>query len=173
MSMKLGATENLEDLKEYIRLKSVPCGRCLLWQGSTDKDGVPRMRVPWEDGKSKGVRRTLLKAMGVNVDGKLATTSCDNVMCVSDKHAVAWTRKRLQGRSSKKQTGNVSLSMQRAVNGRRTGKLTMDKVREMRSSGLSYRKAADTYGVTFRTVQKIMRGESWREYGSPFSGLGA
>lgn len=159
----------LSAVKTKIRKKTIRQGECLIWQGATDGDGIPRMRD--DDGKNRSVRRILMTAMGVDLTGKLATTTCDNSACVCDKHAAAWTRKELQARSAKKQTGNVALSMKRAINGRRTAKLDLERVREMRASGLSQRQAAIRYGVSLRTAQKILRGEAWREYGTPWAGL--
>jgi hypothetical protein len=112
--------------------------------------------------------------MGVDVRCKVATTTCGNPLCMAKDHVVAWTRKQLQKRSGEKLSVNVVRSAKLAEVARRQSDLTMDRVREIRSSGLRPTDAAHAYGISLQTAARIIRHDSWKEYGTnPWAGLGA
>jgi hypothetical protein len=163
-----------EETKQWIWSRCTRCDKCLLWDGGVDDCGVPQMRVAAEK-KVRPVRRVLLEALGVSVAGKLATTTCGDPRCMDEKHVVAWTRKRLQARSAKStaygrnEARRAAIAMKR----RESATLNIEKVREMRASGMSSREAAAAYGVTQSTAHKALAGITWRDYGSPFARLGA
>lgn len=160
-----------EETKRFIWSRCTEYGDCLLWDGAVDDCGVPQMRLPGSR-KVEPVRRVLLLAMGRNIAGKLATTNCRNQRCMHEKHVVALTRKQLQVRSGKKLRGNPLRAAKLAIARRKTAKLDMEKVHEMRASGMNTRQAAAHYNVTQSTAAKVMRGEIWKDYSSPFAGLG-
>jgi hypothetical protein len=55
----------------------------------------------------------------------------------------------------------------------RDAKLTVEQVREIRESQESQRKIAKRMGVGKNVIQGIRNGTAWRDYSSPFTGLGA
>lgn len=161
-----------EDIKRWIWNRCTRCGKCLMWDGAVDDGGVPQLRLPGSK-KVEPARRVLLKAMGKDIEGKLATTICGNQLCMDEKHAVAWSRKRLQRRSAKATNYGQNAARRLAITKKRraTAILDMEKVRQMRADGLTSREAAQRYGVTQSTAAKALSGETWKEYASPFSGL--
>jgi hypothetical protein len=162
-----------EDIKSYLWARCTRCDKCLLWDGAVDDAGVPQTRLPGQK-KTYQARRELLKALGVSVDKRVATTTCGNPRCMDEKHVAAWTRKRLQKRSAQTFASNAARSLKLAIAARKSvAVLTIEQVREMRVSGMTGREAAAHYGVALSTAQKALSGDSWKEYSTPFAGLGA
>ena len=145
-------------------------GKCLLWTRAADGAGVPIVRLPGAK-KVHQARRVLMQALGRDMQGLLATTRCGNPLCMDPAHCVAWTRKKLQKRSGQKFTGNVARAARLATVRRRTAVLSMEKVREMRSRGLTGKQAAAEYGCSEAAAHKALSGATWKEYGSPFGGF--
>jgi hypothetical protein len=162
-----------QETKEWIWSRCHEDGDCLLWDGGTDDQQVPYLRMPGSR-KVEAARRVLLTALGVDVTGRVATTTCDNPLCLCEDHCVAWTRAKLQKRSGKKLAGNVVRAAKLQAARRPTATLDIEKVREMRASGMTTREAAAKYGVTQSTAHKAMTGKAWKDFGAnPFFGLGA
>lgn len=163
-----------EETKAWIWSRCHEDGDSVLWDGAKDDQGVPYLRLPGSR-KVLAARRVLLEALGVDVQGKIATTTCNNPACLAEGHCVAWTRKQLQKRSGQKLAHNmVRAAKLAAISRERNGKLTMEQVQEGRAEGLTTRAAAAMWGVTQSTAHKALSGSAWKEYGtSPFHGLGA
>lgn len=160
------------ETKAFLRSRCTRCGKCLLWDKAVDDAGVPITRLP-KSRKVYQARRVLMEAMGHDLTGKIATTSCGDSRCMEEKHAVAWTRQQLQARSGLKFKGNLARGAMLAAHRRKTARLTLETVRAARLSGVSATVFAEREGVALSTAAKALRGESWREYGSAFGGVGA
>jgi hypothetical protein len=160
-----------EEIKQLVWDKCVPdgCG-CLIWKGSIARGGVPAFRDP-VTGKTGSARRILMTAMGKNVKGRLATTKCNNPLCMAEGHVVLWTRQELQKRSAAKLVENHVRSAKLAAAARARSKLTMEQVREIRSSGLRAKEVSAQYGITLHCACLIVNGRTWRDYSNPFAGL--
>lgn len=159
-----------EETKAWIWSRCHEDGDCLLWDGGTDDNGVPYLRLPGSR-KVVAARRALLEALGVNVQGKVATTTCGHPGCLAEEHSVAWTRKQLQKRSGEKHRFNLVRAAKIAKWRRQTAVLDEEKVAHLRECGLTTREAAALYGVAQSTAANAMRGDSWKDYSSPFQGL--
>lgn len=156
----------------YIHDKAERVGNCLFWLGSKDSYGVPLMRKPGARNFSP-VRRVILELKGVDIGNKLASTKCGNPQCICEKHILPMTRKQLQIRTAK--TTNYAKSPARcaaiAMKRRERAVLTIEKVAEMRASGLTTREAGRVYGVAQSTAASIMAHKVWKDYSNPFAGL--
>lgn len=162
-----------EEIKAWVWAKCHEDGDCLLWDGAVANGGVPTARDPNTE-KLSPARRILLTAMGKNVAGKVATTTCNNPLCMAEDHVVAWTRKQLQQRSGEKLTYNMVRAKKLADVARRQSTVDMDLVRQIRAAGMRPKQAAEHFNVPFQTACRIISGTSWKEYGTnPFIGLGA
>lgn len=80
---------------------------------------------------------------------------CGNALCVNPRHLKWKTRSANQ---------LDSVTMGRVWRGGRRGKLTRDKADRIRSlrGVVSLDKLANQFGVTFSTIAKIHRGETWK-----------
>jgi DNA invertase Pin-like site-specific DNA recombinase len=112
--------------------------------------------------------------MGQDIAGKIASTRCGHQLCMAEQHVTPMTRQQLQKRSGKKLVGNLARAAKLAATRRKTAKLTMEQVQEMRqlrAEGVTTHEAAKRYGITQGAAAKVMRGDSWRDYSSPYTQL--
>lgn len=146
------------------------CG-CLIWDGAISKNSGPAVTSPYT-GRTTPARRVLMQALGYDIAGKTCTTTCGHQACMEREHLVAWTRRELQLRTGKALSKNMLRSAKLAEAARRRSYLTMDLVREIRASGMRAKQAADHWSIPLQTAARVLRHDSWREYGSnPFAGL--
>ncbi|MBO9679545.1 MAG: hypothetical protein J7556_14985 [Acidovorax sp.] len=147
-------------------------GDCWEWRYALDGT-APVMRIPGMR-KLVAVRRVVLDLSGKGVAGRLACASCCNPRCVAPQHAVALTRQQLQQRTAqvtqygRSRSRNAKLSHARRLR----SSMTEEAVAQMRSSGLSTRAAAVAFGCSQTAAADIMAFRTWKDYSSPFLGLG-
>jgi len=145
-------------------------GDCLIWRGPVDKYGTPMMHDRLTN-KTDSVRRILARALGRQVDGRVATATCKHKLCMAETHIAMWTRGQLQTRTAKQQKGNVAwaIAVRRGVEAR--SKLSMEDARLIRQNGMTPREVMERWGVCETTARATIRGDLWKEYSSPFAGL--
>ena len=160
---------------DQIRERCTEVGNCWEWDGGTS-NGFPKIYVPGKDGKRGGhtpARRYVMKLMGVELEKwQTASPKCRNPLCVAPHHAVAMTRSEVASRAHA--TGFSRTATFRAKSGavsRARSKLSLETVQEMRLSGLSTRAAAKKYGISQYAAWRVISGNSWQDYSSPFAGL--
>lgn len=150
-------------------------GDCLIWQGATDDAHVPQMRLPGSR-KVYAARRVLLEALGKPPQkGHLATTKCDNPLCMAEEHVVLWQRSQLQRRSGKKIAASPlrAYKLQRAHINNGRSKFNPDLAREIRAQGMDWREIMKQYGCSESTAYDLLAGRHWKDHSanSPFTGL--
>ncbi|CAN7187465.1 hypothetical protein [Acidovorax sp. LjRoot117] len=158
---------------EAIKANCDEVGDCWEWRGALDGK-APLMRISITR-RLVPVRRWILEQAGKMKDGCLACAKCDNPRCVAPDHAVALTRQQLQTRTAKTTRYGSSIARkQKLAIARRAREtvLTLEKVQEMRASGLTTRQAAKVYGCGQTAAADAMAGRTWRDYSSPFAALG-
>ncbi|HTH11892.1 MAG TPA: HNH endonuclease, partial [Acidovorax sp.] len=120
------------------------------------------------------------RANGPVPEGKLVYRKCCNNACVCLEHIAVGTRKdwakarKKAGASKHSATTILALTM--GARKRSTAKNSMEKAREVRllaAMGLMQKQIAEETGVSKDMVSDICNNRSWREYSSPFAGLGA
>lgn len=158
-----------EETKRWIWNQCKECGDCLIWQGAVDGFGTPMMKKGQP--RTDSARRVLMRAMGKNTKGRIATTKCGDKRCMAEDHVVLWTRKQLQQRSMAKKSGDVTWSIALRNSGRY--KLDMAKAREIRAAGMTWQEVMERYQVSKNTALGVLNGTHWKEYSSPFAGLGS
>lgn len=124
-------------------------------------------------GKVGPVRRHIVEDRGVPLQGKLATHSCGNQMCVNPDHVVLISRKRLQARLATETQYQVNtLRRKRLADKARTrSKLTLDLALQIRDAEGTQRQIAVLFGVSQATVSAIKLGKTWRDYTNPWTQL--
>lgn len=146
------------DLLAQLWAKVDKTGTCWLWQGSTDKNGYPLLRI---EGKTKRVARVLWSLLH---DVKLRESEhvlhrCDTPACLNPEHLFVGSHAQnmadmaAKGRSYKP-TG--------AVNGRAL--LTFAQAQSIRTEaaqGASHSQLADKYNVSRGAVYHVLAGRTW------------
>lgn len=148
---------------------------CWHWKGGVSKGGAPQMREGSGRDNIVPVRRVVLRMMGKwrKADFLIATNTCMNKDCVAPEHAVWLTRKELQQRTAKVtrygECPERRMAIAKAMRARSSR--TIEQVREMRASGLGPNELARKLGQNKGIVAQILRGDLWKDYENPFSGL--
>lgn len=158
---------------EAIYARCIEEGECWIWQGPVDTHGVPIMRITGSR-KLHSVRRHILQING-RVLGKLrATNTCSVPLCVNPEHAVGWTMKQLITRAAQ-ETGYANNRLRNAkiaAKKRALSPIPPELIEEIRTSPESGRAIALRLGHCQATIQAIRAYETWKDYNSPFAGLG-
>ncbi|MBC7620608.1 MAG: hypothetical protein H7293_16760 [Candidatus Saccharibacteria bacterium] len=161
------------NLLETIARKTTDDAGCMVWSGACC-NGHPAMKMP--DGKTSLIRRLLWSELHGEIPaGHIVRMTCTTPRCVSDEHLELTTYKKLG-----KELGALgvmsgpvrSAAIARAK--RKThAKLSDEAVRDIRSSVEFGYILAERHGVSAGHVSKIQKHKAWREFSSPFAGLGA
>lgn len=147
-------------------------GACLIWKGACC-NGHPAIR---KAGKTSLVRRVVWEELNGEIPaGHIVRMTCECKKCIEPAHMVCTTHQKLA-----KQMGALGLmsgpvrSAAIARAKRKTHAILSDAaVADMRSGkefGYVY---AERHGVSAGHVSKIQKHKAWREFSSPFAGLGA
>lgn len=160
---------------DQIRERCIEVGNCWEWQGGTS-NGLPKIYVPGKDGKRGGhtpARRYVMKLMGTKLEqGQLVSPKCGNSLCIAPHHAVISNRSEVALRMHANGFSKTAAFRAKiGAIGRARSKLTPEIVQEMRLSGLTTRAAGKKYGISQYSAWRIMSGNAWKDYSSPFAGL--
>lgn len=163
---------------DEIKARCDEFGDCWLWRGAMQGGNVPAIRLSYKiDPKKKvvSVRRWIAQSQGKSVKGLLATVSCKDKRCVCPDHIQLMPRKILNVRIGQSIAKNQTPARRfNAANARVLAGLTkmdMATARAIRGGGKSAKKWADELGCSVSAVHRTIRGDSWKEYASPFAGL--
>ena len=159
------------NLLDYVKSRTEEIGDCWEWAGALQACGTtPMMR---HHKQTISVRRLLMLEQGLEVEGKVATSTCGNHLCVNPKHLELITRKRLTKRIALGFSRSVSLLRKAQISTlvRQRSKLTAEQAEEIRQASGKQRDIAKLYGVSQSTVCAIKHGRIWRDYLNPFAQL--
>ena len=146
---------------------------CMLWLGGCC-NGHPSIR---HDGKSVLLRRILWEERNGPIPaGHIVRVTCESVKCVNPDHIHLTTRKKLG-----KELGAIgimsgpvrSAAIARTKRVGHQAKLTLEAVRDIRNSTERGRVLALRWGVSAGHISKIQKHQAFRDFTSPFAGLGA
>ncbi len=155
---------------ETLLARTVEVGECREWQGYVG-NGVPQVS---HQGKVVAVRRLMLELQGRTLrPGDHAGCSCGNSLCV--QHIVQRTHaQHARAMSKSPARSELARAAKLAQHARaHRAKITMEIAREIRCSPDSGPVLAARYGIDKGLVSRIRRNEAWREFSSPFAGLGS
>ena len=147
-------------------------GDCLVWTRSCC-NGHPAARV---GSKTVLVRRVLWADLHGEIPvGSIVRMTCSTPLCINPDHITLTTYQRLG-----KQLGALGVmsgperSAAIARTKRKTqAKLTDAAVRDIRTSDETTIVMAARYGVAQAHISKVRKHKAWRDFSSPFNGLGA
>lgn len=159
------------NLLDYVKSRSEEVGDCWEWTGALQQCGsTPTMRYQQ---KTISVRRLLMLERGLDVQGKVATCTCGNPLCVNPAHLELITRKKLTKRVAAQLRRTVSMLRKAQISQavRQRSKLNAALAEEIRQAEGKQRDIAKRYGVSQSTVCSIKRAYTWRDYYNPFEQL--
>jgi hypothetical protein len=156
---------------DVIQAKCTDDAGCWIWNGAIHA-GMPVIR---HDRKVVNVRRYIAEHIqGHQVTGRLATASCGNGKCCAPDHIDLITRLALQRRTTR-QTQHQQLATRNeklAQAARARSPLNQEIVDAIRASDLPIRALAAQYNLAQASVHRVKTYQSWKDYRSPFAGLG-
>ncbi len=159
-------------LLETIASKTTDDAGCMVWTRSCC-NGHPAARI---GNKTMLVRRVLwVELHGDIPSGHIVHMTCNTPLCVEPGHMELTTFQKLG-----KKLGALGVmsgpirSAAIARSKRKThAKLSDDAVRDIRTSNESGVALAEKYGISQAHLSKVRLHKAWREFSSPFNGLGA
>lgn len=160
----------LKDIKD----RTEEIGDCWIWQQGTTQQGYPVMKP--RGCKCQTVRRIVLQLQGKKVAARQpVTTTCDERLCVNPAHVKASTTSAVAlTAAAQGKMGGPRLGAAIAGARRRLGltKLTMEDAVAIRACTGRLDDMAARFGVDVSQIKRVRRGEAWKDYSSPFAGLG-
>ncbi|NMM21561.1 MAG: hypothetical protein HHJ15_16665 [Rhodoferax sp.] len=161
-----------DELLKKISNQSIPEGDCLIWQQGCC-NGHPAMR---HDGKTQLVRRVLWKEMHSTIpSGQILRTTCEDLKCVNFKHLALSTYAKVAKKLGPTVMGGLkrSANVAKAKRLQSCAKLNPDIVAEIRLGRETGVCLSKRFGVPESLISKVRLHKCWKDYSSPFSGLGA
>ena len=149
-------------------------GDCWIWKNSVGEYGYPIIR---RNKQCLLVRRVVAEIKGTPPNPRQpVVTSCGDKRCCNPQHIELSTTKQVAKAAGKAGAFSQIDRCAKIAKSRRSlpsAKLTMEKAREIRTSDKSRKELAEEFGISLSLVKAVRAGTTWKEYSSPFAGLGA
>lgn len=162
----------MQKILEKLKARCEEEGDCWVWQGCVN-NGVPVASI---NGVNSTVRRALYKlAHGEIGSGLVMITTCNDPRCINPDHARVVTRAILaQEMGAAGIMGGTVRSAKISKTKRlKYSKISVDIAQEIRVSNETGVALSKRYGVGQSLVSSVRLHKAWKEYSTPFSGLGA
>lgn len=144
---------------------------CAVWRFSCCS-GHPAMR---HEGKTMLVRRVIWQDEHGEIEpGKIIRMTCETPKCVNPEHMTLTTFQKLakQMGALGKMSGPIRSAKIAATKRDKYAKLTPADVHEIRSSDAKGRDMAKKFNVDEKHISRIRLNHCWRQFSSPWAGLG-
>jgi len=143
-------------IADRLALHSIPepNSGCLLWLGSVDGRGRPKINI---NGKRKRASRVAYELRyGPLSSGQMACHRCDVELCINDAHLFAGTAA---------ENAADMVAKRRNARGEKVGnsKLTAEMAAAIKVDPRTQRVIAASYGIGKSTVGDVKRGRIWSE----------
>lgn len=169
----MSTDELANQMLEMIRLldRTEELADCLLWTGATSKQGYPIYK-PFKKSCAL-VRRTMFELHGGVLEPRVPiVTTCEEKLCINPLHLKKSTTQAVSAAAAKRGAfSSRARAAKISASKRKAGKLTLEKVRAIRSSTEPGPKLAALYGVDRSLITGIKAGTRWRDYSSHWAGL--
>lgn len=155
---------------EELYARTVEEGDCRIWTGPGKK--LPHLNT---SAGRVNVRKLVLEAAGSQIRANCVLgCSCRNDKCIELDHIRQRSRKEHAAYFGRigAYSGPVKIAKMAATK-RSRSKLDDQKVAEIRASSESAMALSAIYGVAASYITSIRAGNLWKNYASPFAGLGA
>jgi len=155
---------------ESLLAKTIEVGDCLEWQGYF-ANGTPYVS---NNGKMTSVRRLFSGLLNKNfVAGGFIVPKCDNHRCINPNHAMRLSRSKMSSRNGKRAVQSIAKRLKIQKFKQQTeGKLSWDKVDEIRATNVPSRVLAEKFGVDKSLICRVRTGQAWKRIeNNIFAGL--
>lgn len=164
-----------QERSQQIRARCRENGDCLYWDSNAKTERAKRHPLMRVDNQVKSVRRELYEAeRGALRAGYCLEPGCGDARCIEPQHQTQITTRQKNAKggrlSSTSPTRGAKVAAGRIANGQT--KLTREHAAEIRASEETGLALAKKYGVDPGTISLIRLGKTWKDYSSPFVGLG-
>lgn len=158
-----------------IRARTVEVGDCWIWQQATSSTGYPII-------KPTGQPCQLVRRLVVALDDRPAeprqpvASLCNDRRCVNPAHLYPSTPRQIGRQAAARGAFAGPIRARRVALAQRASpraKLTMEIARAIRASTAPAWQEAARYGVNKSLIKAIRAGRAWREYSSPWAGMGS
>lgn len=157
-----------DDFRAWIEERVTAEGDCWVWRLSLKDGSQPQGKF---NGSIINVRRLVLEQTGRAPvpRAEVAACRCDTPGCVHPNHLKPQSRSELLKGLDFSLTHRANLAKAR----RAKASLNLEQVLAIRASEKSLREISAEFGISESHAGGIVRGRFWKEYTSPFAGLGA
>jgi hypothetical protein len=162
-----------------IMAKTIQIDGCREWQGGFVRGRWPRMYARI-DGKETAisVRPVVWKLTGGRdlLPGEVITMKCGCEACLERRHMEVIDKGEVSRRNWAKPGAKMLRSLKCQAASADRAKLDMQKAREIRSrlaGGETQVALCAEFEVSQALLSRVARGTSWKDYSSPFAGLGS
>lgn len=159
--------------KTNIELRQVRVGECIHW--TPDKDIGRNKRLPrvFVEGSAKPVRNILwlLTGHGELPWNTMLQPTCGDRCCINPEHQQVLLQRQRKDMAREISHQSQTRKVRAAAARRAQSKLTEEQAREIRESVERGVDLARRMGITESAVSQIRTGQTWRDYGNPFTGL--
>lgn len=167
----MGSQITLEKIKARCETDS----GCWVWEGAVSSTGYPIIHQ--RPGTCKLVRRVVAELKGTPPEPRQpVVVKCGEKCCCNPDHIRLSTVKNVGRKAAKEGAFSKLDRRMKIANAKRNSpnaKLDIQKARDIRLSEKSSAALAVEYGVNLSLIKAIRAGRAWRDYSSPFAGLGA
>lgn len=158
-------------MEKVAALTKDDCG-CLIWTGAKTA-GNPMMRY---NEKNTTARRAIWEHFnGPIPDGKVIKNTCECQDCVNIEHLELTTYQSIAKKCGKLglMSGPLRSAKIATTKRKKYSALTEQQVKEIRQSDETGRSFSQRFGVSENLVSKIRTNKSWKQFSTPWAGLGA
>lgn len=160
---------------DEIKARCEEVGDCWIWQGATSDTGYPIMKRG--AGPCLLVRRVVAGIKGTPPAARQpVVVTCGEKCCCNPDHVRLSTVKKVAEAAAKAGAYSSIDRCAKVAKARRAApgaKLNEGKARDIRLSAKTSAALATEYGVSLSLIKSIRAGRAWKDYASPFAGLGA
>lgn len=164
---------------ESIHARCIPAeGDCLIWQGATTTGkGRPLPNIKHNNGTNGSGRKLVMelaRKRKPSPQHTLVVHTCGNRLCLNPDHLRWATVSEVRQQAALNRPADL-LRIRRIASTSRAARsrITWEQAQTIRASTEPLTKMSQLYGISVATASNIRRGITWRDYTTPFTGLGA